>query len=112
MEHKNGLPSHVTDPIPTLDRIRAIAVTLVFFAQRKLEPVIPGGLGAIMPLVLGGYLFTTLMRIEHALTGTIHYRAFYLRLWVEKPCTDLRRRLHKRIVGRESARDTLPVGTP
>ena len=41
--------------------------------------VIPGGLGVTIFFVLSGYLITTLMRIEHARSGRIGYRGFYLR---------------------------------
>lgn len=66
-------------PIPSLDGIRAIAVALVFFAHSGLEAVTPGGLGVTVFFVLSGYLISTLMRIEYARTGSINYRAFYLR---------------------------------
>jgi peptidoglycan/LPS O-acetylase OafA/YrhL len=66
-------------PIPSLDGIRAIAVSIVFFAHCGLDGFVPGGLGVTIFFVLSGYLITTLMRMEHASTGTIRYRAFYLR---------------------------------
>jgi peptidoglycan/LPS O-acetylase OafA/YrhL len=65
--------------IPSLDGVRAIAVTLVFFAHNGLENLVPGGLGVTIFFVLSGYLITTLMRIEQARSGAIDYRAFYLR---------------------------------
>jgi peptidoglycan/LPS O-acetylase OafA/YrhL len=65
--------------IPSLDGVRAIAVTLVFFAHDGLENLVPVGLGVTIFFVLSGYLITTLMRIEHARSGSIDYRAFYLR---------------------------------
>lgn len=65
--------------IPSLDGIRTLAVALVFFAHGGLEQIVPGGLGVTIFFVLSGYLITTLMRVEHARTGTIHYRQFYLR---------------------------------
>jgi peptidoglycan/LPS O-acetylase OafA/YrhL len=68
-----------TGAIPSLDGVRAIAVTLVFFAHNGLENLVPGGLGVTIFFVLSGYLITTLMRIEHARSGSIDYRAFYLR---------------------------------
>lgn len=72
-------PQYATGVIPSLDGIRAIAVILVFFAHSGLENFIPGGLGVTIFFVLSGYLITTLMRIEHARSGTINYRNFYLR---------------------------------
>ncbi|HUS23499.1 MAG TPA: acyltransferase [Candidatus Binatia bacterium] len=65
--------------IPSLDGIRAVAVTLVFLAHSGLERIIPGGLGVTIFFVLSGYLITTLMRAEHAATGEVRLRAFYLR---------------------------------
>jgi peptidoglycan/LPS O-acetylase OafA/YrhL len=65
--------------IPSLDGIRAIAVSVVFFAHSGLEHLIPGGLGVTIFFVLSGYLISTLMRLEHAASGVLDYRAFYLR---------------------------------
>ncbi len=70
---------YATGAIPSLDGIRAIAVALVFLAHSGLENVIPGGLGVTIFFVLSGYLISTLMRIEHARSGVISYRGFYLR---------------------------------
>ncbi len=72
-------PQYATGAIPSLDGIRAIAVALVFFAHSGFENLIPGGLGVTIFFVLSGYLITTLMRIEHARSGAISYRSFYLR---------------------------------
>lgn len=72
-------PRAATGAIPSLDGIRAVAVSLVFFAHSGFENLIPGGLGVTIFFVLSGYLITTLMRIEHGRSGTISYRAFYLR---------------------------------
>lgn len=72
-------PQYATGPIPSLDGIRAVAVLLVFFAHDGLDNLVPGGLGVTIFFVLSGYLITTLMRIEHARSGAISYRDFYLR---------------------------------
>jgi peptidoglycan/LPS O-acetylase OafA/YrhL len=72
-------PEYATGAIPSLDGIRAVAVTLVFFAHSGLEKLIPGGLGVTIFFVLSGYLITTLMRTEYARSGAISYRNFYLR---------------------------------
>jgi len=72
-------PQYVTGAIPSLDGIRAVAVSLVFFAHSGVGNLIPGGLGVTIFFVLSGYLITTLMRIEHARSGGISYRSFYLR---------------------------------
>jgi peptidoglycan/LPS O-acetylase OafA/YrhL len=72
-------PQYATGAIPSLDGIRALAVGLVFFAHSGFENLVPGGLGVTIFFVLSGYLITTLMRIEHARSGVISYRSFYLR---------------------------------
>jgi peptidoglycan/LPS O-acetylase OafA/YrhL len=66
-------------PIPSLDGIRAVAVSLVFFAHGGLEKLVPGGLGVTIFFVLSGFLITTLMRTEHARSGRVDFRNFYLR---------------------------------
>jgi peptidoglycan/LPS O-acetylase OafA/YrhL len=66
-------------PIPSLDGIRALAVSLVFLAHAGFEGFVPGGLGVTIFFMLSGYLITTLMRIEHGRSGGIAFRAFYLR---------------------------------
>ncbi|HEY6514349.1 MAG TPA: acyltransferase [Burkholderiaceae bacterium] len=66
-------------PIPSLDGIRALAVSLVLLAHAGFEGFVPGGLGVTIFFVLSGYLITTLMRIEHGRSGRIAFRAFYLR---------------------------------
>jgi len=65
--------------IASLDGIRALAVSLVFFAHGGLEDVVPGGLGVTIFFVLSGFLITTLMRREYRSGGTLNLRAFYLR---------------------------------
>ncbi len=79
MTPANDRVPFATGAIPSLDGIRAIAVSLVFFAHSGLENIIPGGLGVTIFFVLSGYLITTLMRIEHSRSGSISYRGFYLR---------------------------------
>lgn len=74
-----GSSRYATGAIPSLDGIRAVAVSLVFFAHGGLYDFIPGGLGVTVFFVLSGYLITTLMRVEHARGGGISYRGFYLR---------------------------------
>ncbi|HMH18332.1 MAG TPA: acyltransferase [Burkholderiales bacterium] len=75
----NDRSQHAAGAIPSLDGIRAVAVSLVFFAHSGFDNIVPGGLGVTIFFVLSGYLITTLMRIEHARSGTISYRGFYLR---------------------------------
>ncbi|HUR40009.1 MAG TPA: acyltransferase [Verrucomicrobiae bacterium] len=66
-------------PIPSLDGIRALAVSLVFFSHGGLGDLVPGGLGVTIFFVLSGFLITTLMRREHRASGALRLRAFYLR---------------------------------
>jgi peptidoglycan/LPS O-acetylase OafA/YrhL len=79
MTPANERSQYATAAIPSLDGIRAVAVSLVFFAHSRVENIVPGGLGVTIFFVLSGYLITTLMRIEHARSGGISYRGFYLR---------------------------------
>ena len=72
-------PLRKTGQIPSLNGIRAVAVSLVVFAHSGLEDIVPGGLGVTIFFVLSGYLITTLMRIEFATTGTLAFKAFYMR---------------------------------
>ena len=72
-------PQHPTGEIPSLNGIRAVAVSLVFLAHGGADSLVPGGLGVTIFFVLSGYLITTLMRIEHTRSGGISYRGFYLR---------------------------------
>jgi peptidoglycan/LPS O-acetylase OafA/YrhL len=65
--------------IPSLDGVRAIAVSLVFLAHSGAERYVPGGLGVTIFFVLSGYLITTLLRVENDRSGTISLRSFYLR---------------------------------
>jgi peptidoglycan/LPS O-acetylase OafA/YrhL len=51
----------------------------VFFAHGGFGALVPGGLGVTIFFVLSGYLITTLMRTEHAASGTIGFGSFYLR---------------------------------
>lgn len=79
MTPANDRSQYATGAIPSLDGIRAVAVALVFFAHGAFENLVPGGLGVTIFFVLSGYLITTLMRVEHARSGAISYRDFYLR---------------------------------
>jgi peptidoglycan/LPS O-acetylase OafA/YrhL len=79
MTPESNASRYATGAIPSLDGIRAVAVSLVFFAHGGLDDFIPGGLGVTVFFVLSGYLITTLMRVEYARSGSISYRTFYLR---------------------------------
>jgi peptidoglycan/LPS O-acetylase OafA/YrhL len=65
--------------IPSLDGIRGIAALMVFLSHAALPNLIPGGFGVTIFFFLSGYLITTLLRREHASTGNISLRSFYLR---------------------------------
>jgi peptidoglycan/LPS O-acetylase OafA/YrhL len=68
-----------TGYIPSLDGIRALAVSLVFFAHAGLGHIIPGGLGVTAFFFLSGFLITTLLVKEYDGKGAIHYPYFFLR---------------------------------
>src|SRR5262249_43088415 len=63
----------------SLDGIRACAVMLVFVGHGFLKGKVPGEFGVTVFFFLSGYLITTLLRMEHEQSGTISFRAFYLR---------------------------------
>ena len=65
--------------IPSLDGIRALAVTTVFVAHAGLDRFIPGGFGVTVFFFLSGFLITSLLRREHEQHGFIHLQQFYLR---------------------------------
>jgi len=73
--------------IPSLDGMRALAVGIVFLAHAGLGLVLPrfgyaalpGEFGVTVFFFLSGFLITTLLRLEHARTGSIRLRDFYLR---------------------------------
>jgi len=71
-----------SEAIASLDGIRAVAVSLVFLSHGGLGRFVPGGLGVTIFFVLSGFLITTLMRREHARSGTLELGAFYLRRWL------------------------------
>jgi peptidoglycan/LPS O-acetylase OafA/YrhL len=64
--------------IPSLDGIRAVAVSIVF-VYHALHGVIPGGFGVTIFFFLSGFLITTLLRLEAEQTGGVNLRNFYLR---------------------------------
>jgi peptidoglycan/LPS O-acetylase OafA/YrhL len=64
--------------IPSLNGIRALSVAVVFFGHAGLTRL-PAPLGVTIFFFLSGYLITTLLRMEFEKTGTISFRAFYLR---------------------------------
>lgn len=71
--------SEYTTPIPSLDGIRAVAVTIVILAHAGFGDVVPGGLGVTIFFFLSGYLITTLLCKEYELRSCINVKAFYTR---------------------------------
>jgi peptidoglycan/LPS O-acetylase OafA/YrhL len=71
----------MTNYIPELDGIRAIAVLLVVTAHMHTHfwDVVSGGLGVYIFFVLSGYLITSLALKEEAETGRLSFTAFYIR---------------------------------
>src|SRR5215472_13951682 len=72
-------PTHASLYIPSLDGIRACSVMVVFAAHAGLRGLIPGDFGVTVFFFLSGYLITTLLRMEYEQSGSISFRAFYLR---------------------------------
>ena len=75
-------PAH----LPQLDGLRTVAVLLVLVyhvARTEDLPLLPGGfVGVDVFFVLSGFLITSLLLREHARTGRIALRRFYVRrLW-------------------------------
>ena len=64
---------------PALDGLRALAVFIVVAYHAEVPGFAGGFLGVDVFFVLSGYLITTLLRQEHARTGRIDVRRFYLR---------------------------------
>jgi peptidoglycan/LPS O-acetylase OafA/YrhL len=65
--------------IPSLDGLRAVSFFIVFAAHSGVSTLVPGGFGVTVFFFLSGFLITTLMRVEHATTGTVSIRHFYIR---------------------------------
>ncbi|MEM7321480.1 MAG: acyltransferase [Actinomycetota bacterium] len=64
--------------IPSLDGLRAVSIAIVFVSHAGLTAV-PGGFGVTVFFFLSGYLITTLLRREFAITGDISLPKFYWR---------------------------------
>jgi peptidoglycan/LPS O-acetylase OafA/YrhL len=65
--------------VPGLDGVRAIAVLAVMLFHAGVQAVGGGLLGVDVFFVLSGYLVTSLLLSEHARTGTVRLREFWIR---------------------------------
>ncbi len=65
--------------IPSLDGLRAASFLLVFASHAGLDGFLPGAFGVTVFFFLSGYLITTLMRVELAVSGRVSLPHFYLR---------------------------------
>lgn len=67
--------------IPTLDGLRAVAIAIVVadHAHHEGKIALLGSMGVLLFFALSGYLITTRLLAEHAKTGTVSLRNFYLR---------------------------------
>nr|WP_194946022.1 acyltransferase family protein [Mycolicibacterium malmesburyense] len=71
--------AHRRGAIPALDGIRAVAVALVLADHGGIPGVDGGFLGVDVFFVLSGFLITSLLLDEHARTGRIRLRDFWIR---------------------------------
>ncbi|WP_326549113.1 acyltransferase family protein [Mycolicibacterium sp. ND9-15] len=71
--------AHRRGEIPALDGIRAVAVALVLADHGGIPGVSGGFLGVDVFFVLSGFLITSLLLDEHARTGRIRLRDFWIR---------------------------------
>jgi peptidoglycan/LPS O-acetylase OafA/YrhL len=67
------------DPIPSLDGLRAISISIVLVSHAGYGKIVPGGFGVTIFFFLSGYLITTLLMDENDRLGRIHIGRFYLR---------------------------------
>jgi peptidoglycan/LPS O-acetylase OafA/YrhL len=74
-----GAVPHPSGEIASLNGIRAVAVTLVFFSHGGQGQLVPGGLGVTLFFVLSGFLITTLLQREYRTHDAVSLRNFYLR---------------------------------
>jgi peptidoglycan/LPS O-acetylase OafA/YrhL len=76
---ESAIASGAARHIPSLDGIRAVSFLLVFVAHAGLGNIVPGGMGVTIFFFLSGFLITTLMRFEHAKSGTLNLGHFWAR---------------------------------
>jgi peptidoglycan/LPS O-acetylase OafA/YrhL len=65
--------------IPSIDGLRAVAITLVVGSHYGLDKFLPGGFGVTLFFFISGYLITSLLIAEHEATGAISIQSFYIR---------------------------------
>lgn len=77
------LPRRIAGRIPSLDGMRAVAISMVILSHLGLGqiwgPVTFGNLGVRVFFVISGLLITTLLLDEQQATGTIGLKHFYIR---------------------------------
>ncbi len=74
-----GITKDMRRDIPSLDGIRAVAVSIVFLSHIGLNSIVPGAFGVTVFFFLSGYLITTLLLREQDHTGDVAIGAFFLR---------------------------------
>lgn len=67
------------DHAPQLDGLRALAVSIVFFAHVGFRNFVPGGFGVTLFFFLSGYLITSLLLVEFNNDNSVSIKNFYLR---------------------------------
>jgi peptidoglycan/LPS O-acetylase OafA/YrhL len=83
LEESRALPASLAaglqkSHLPSLDGIRAVAVSLVVFYHLGI-PGVPGGMGVLIFFVLSGFLITWLLLKEEDRFGHISLKLFYAR---------------------------------
>ncbi len=73
------LPVLAKGALPGLDGLRAISVMFVMFSHYGYGKLVPGALGVTIFFFLSGFLITTLLLREMAVTGRLDIRAFFMR---------------------------------
>lgn len=69
----------MTDRIPALDGLRALAISLVVASHFTKAPFIPAGFGVSIFFAISGFIITTLLLKEIDRSGAIDLWAFYKR---------------------------------
>lgn len=76
---KSAPPTPALRFVPSLDGIRAIAVTLVVASHIDVPVFRSGAVGVDVFFVVSGYLITALLLQERTTTGRVHFGYFYAR---------------------------------